>query len=103
MPRIKERFATILTQRLTATSGMAGVATINSGTSVASVAAANAVSGAIILTQAMGFSLATNSANPSAIFTVPASVANGAFIITTIGSVCPPAALNVAWAIIRRA
>jgi hypothetical protein len=99
--RIKERFLSLTAAKVVGTTDWRGVSIMSSGTTVVSVAATRAKSGAVILTQAMQMTVATNSANPSAIFTVPASVGNGSFIITTIGSVAPPVNMPVAWAIIQ--
>ena len=76
-----------------------GIATINSGTTIASVSAAAAASGSVIWTNPIQFTLDASSAN-FCMVTMARSVRAGAFEITTAGSVAPAANMPVAWAII---
>lgn len=78
-----------------------GIATISSGTTVASVAASIVRSGSIVLTNPIQFTLAQNSAS-FAMVTMARSVRAGAFEIVTAGSVAPPADMPVAYQIVRR-
>lgn len=104
MPRIKERFARMTAQNIVTTLDWAGIATIASGTTVASVAATRATSGAIIFTQALQYPNVTTVDSNAAprIETCAISVANGSFLITTTGSMAPTAPMPVGWVIFRQ-
>jgi len=101
MARIKERYARLTTKKMVSTLDWAGISTIASGTTVVSIAAAQAVSGAVVFTQPVQFTLTQNSANFATV-TLPMSVGNGSFIIATVGSVSVPAPMNIAWMIINQ-
>lgn len=103
MPRIKERFARLTTKKFVSTTDWSGVATINSGTTVVSVAAAQAQSGAVIITNAYQYPNATTADSfHGRWITVPISVANGSFLIVTAGSLAPTANMPVAWMIVNQ-
>lgn len=104
MPRIKERFARLTTKKLVSTTDWSGIATINSGTTVASVAAAQAVSGAVIFTQPIMYGNATvaDSFGAARLETTAISVGAGAFVIVTAGSQAPTANMPVGWMIVNQ-
>ena len=77
-----------------------GIATVASGTTVATVAAAAVRSGDAIYLTPYNFSLAPNSANFCLVLTAQ-SVTAGQFLIQTAGSVAPPQAMPVAWHVLR--
>ena len=76
-----------------------GIATINSGVTVATVSAVHAVSGAIIHATIYQYVNYQNSINPSNVCVQ--SVAAGQFLVMTVGSIAPTANMPVAWSIIR--
>lgn len=84
---------------LTGGAGWRGIATINSGTTVATVAATAAVSGAVIQATIYQYVNAQSSLSPSNV--AVQSVAAGQFLVQTVGSIAPTAPLYVAWSIIR--
>lgn len=84
---------------ITGDSTVRGIATINSGTTIASVAAAGVASGNVILTAPIQFTLDASSAN-FCMVTVARSVRAGAFEIVTAGSVAPAANMPVGWFVI---
>lgn len=85
---------------MTGAAGWRGIATVTSGTAVASVAATAARSGAVIqLTKYMGADQ-TNSGSNLRNYAVE-SVRAGAFEIRACGSVCPTADQPIVWTIIR--
>ena len=90
-------------QSLEGASGWRGIATINSGTTIASIAATAARSGAVILTtitQYTGDRTAPGTWGQIPVLAVQ-SVRAGAFEVVCVGSYAPLANLFVAWAIIR--
>lgn len=104
MPRIKERFARLTTKKMVSTTDWAGIATINSGTTVVSIAAAQAVSGAIIHATPYMFANAYvgSAGNVQQMVTVPISIGGGAFLIVTAGSLATTAPMPVAWSIVNQ-
>ena len=104
MPRIKERFARLTTRKMVSTTDWAGISTIASGTTVVSVAAAQAVSGAIVhLTPYMYSNAYVGSAgNVPQVVTLPISIGGGAFLIVTAGSFATTAPMPVAWSIVNQ-
>lgn len=94
--------ANLQANSLTGAAGYRGIATINSGTSVVSVTATAAVSGAVIQTTIYMYSTVQNSVGlgQTPILAVQ-SVRAGAFEIVTVGSNAPTANMPVAWFIIR--
>lgn len=99
MPRIKERFARLTTRKLVATTDWAGVSTMGSGTTVISITAAQAVSGAIVGIFPLGLTTAQNTGGFDLVAT---SVALGSFLIVSQGSYAPPAPMQVGWMIINQ-
>lgn len=87
-------------RRLTGSAEWRGIATISSGTTIASVSAAAATSGAAIVTNPIQFTLDQSSAS-FCMITMARSVRAGAFEIVTAGSVAPPDNMPVAWHIVR--
>ena len=101
--RIRERFAKVTVQQLFGHAETAGIATVGSGTIVASVAATGVKSGDVILTQPYMYAgnFLTQSASKF-LTTGVMSVRAGAFEIVMVGSAAPADSLPVAWAIIHR-
>jgi len=85
---------------VTGNSNWRGLATVSSGTNIASVSAAAVRSGDVIQVTpymyASGVTSGANLHNP-----IVASVRTGAFVIYMAGSVCPSADMPVAWSVIR--
>jgi hypothetical protein len=104
MSRIKERFARLTTRKMVSTLDWSGISTISSGTTVVSIAAAQAVSGAVILTSPYMYSNAYvgSAGNIERMVTIPISVGGGAFLIITAGSLAVTAPMPVAWSIINQ-
>ena len=86
-------------QQLSGGSGFRGIAIINSGTTVATVSATHALSGAVILAQIYQYVNAQGSLSPSNV--AVASVQAGQFLLQTVGSVAPTANMPVAWQIVN--
>lgn len=101
--RFKDRFLTLGTKRPIGTTDWRGISTIASGTAVVSVAATAAVSGALVFASPymFGNSQVGSAGNLGQMVTVPISVANGSFILTTAGSVAVTAPMPVQWFILR--
>lgn len=99
--RRKENYRFLRVAEQLNTNVMAGIATINSGTAQVTVTAAAADSGAVVLTQPIQMPNAQSSLNPLHGITVPISVANGSFVITTVGSHGVIQPTPVAWAVFR--
>lgn len=92
--------ANLTANSLTGAAGWRGIATINSGTNVASVAATAAVSGAVILATPIQGANMVSSGQEFVIGV--SSVRAGAFELVICGSFAGPSAnLPVAWAVIR--
>ena len=91
--------AHIQANSLTGGAGYRGIATVNSGTTVASVAATAAISGAVIQTTIIQY--ASGVSSQAMVNTYVESVRAGAFEIRTVGSVAPVGNMPVAWFIIR--
>ena len=94
--------ASLTPSSLTGAAGYRGIATMNSGTSVVSVTATAAISGAVIQTTIYMYSTVQNSVGlgQTPILAVQ-SVRAGAFEIVTVGSNAPTANMPVAWFVIR--
>ena len=109
--RRSERLNKLTVGNIFGTSRNAGIATISSGTTVASVAAAGVKSGSVIMTTPYMYgSVRTGIASGASVTTAPAliqtqvmSVRAGAFEIVTVGSLAPNAAMPVAWTIMGQA
>ena len=86
-------------QRMIGSSEWRGIAVINSGTSVVSISAAAAVSGAIVWASPYMYANAQNSGQ--AFVLVPQSVRAGAFEIVIAGSLTPTANMNITYGIVR--
>ncbi len=85
---------------MSGSSGWRGVATVSSGTTVATVSAAAARSGAVIILTPYMYANAVNSGQH--LFSpVVGSVSTGRFVIFGAGSIAPLADCPVAWQIIR--
>jgi hypothetical protein len=97
--RRKERFLSTRSGRLVALGGMAGVATINSGTTTVSVGAASARSGSVILVTPQGYS---GTLTESARSVQVGSIRAGGFNIFMTGSIAPAANLPVGWVVVSR-
>ena len=103
--RIKERFLSATVKQLTAATDnyLSGIATVASGTTVASVTCNGVNSGDGIFTQpymyAGNFLTATGS---KFLVTGVMSVRAGAFEIIMVGSSTPADTLPVAWFVVRR-
>lgn len=92
-------FASLQVNSFDGGNGWRGIATINSGTTVSSVAASAARSGAVILTTIIQY--ASMVASQAMFVTGVESVRAGAFEIRCVGSVAPVANCPVAWMIVR--
>ena len=92
-------YQTTVASQLIGSTAWRGIATVNSGTTVASVAATAAQSGAVIALSQYMFATAQNSGQ-SIVLNVQ-SVRAGAFEIVCAGSIAPAANMNVAWSIVR--
>lgn len=89
---------------LTGAAGYRGISILTSGTTVVSVAATAAVSGAVIMLQPIQYVNAPTGVASAAQFfvgVIPTSVRAGAFEITAIGSRAPIADVPVGWFVIR--
>lgn len=84
---------------LTGAAGYRGIATMNSGTNVVSVAATAAQSGAVIVTQIIQY--VNDVSSQAGVATAVQSVRAGAFEIVAVGSRTPLGNMPVAWFIIR--
>ena len=92
-------FAGLTINSLTGAAGWRGIATISSGTTIASVAATAAVSGAVILLTAyQGVNMVSSGQNISL---GVESVSAGAFQIRACGSIAPTNSLPVVWLVVR--
>jgi len=97
--RRKERFLSTRAGRLVGLAGMAGVATVGSGTTTVSVGAASVKSGSVvILTPQMYASTLTDSVKGVMV----SSIRAGGFNISMAGSVAPAANLPVGWVVVSR-
>ena len=84
-----------LNDALTGNAQLRGFITINSGTTVGSVAATGVVSGDIIQTTIMQY--ASGVASQQVVNTFVASVRTGAFEVMCVGSVAPVGNMPVGW------
>ena len=97
--RRKERFLSTRTKKITAMSDLAGVATINSGTTTVSVGAASVKSGSVILCTVQGYA---NTLTESLRSVAVTSIRTGGFNITMLGSMAPAGTLNVGYFVVSR-
>lgn len=97
--RRKERFLSTRAQKLTGMASMAGVATINSGTTTVSVGAASARSGSIILLTPQFYG---NTLTESQRGVTVGSVRTGGFNIFMVGSQAPSAAYPVGYLVVNQ-
>lgn len=91
--------ADLTVSSLTGAAGYRGIATMNSGTTIASVAATAAQSGAVILTQILQYVGDVNS--QAGFSTAVQSVRAGAFEIVAVGSRAPVNNAPIAWFVLR--
>ena len=91
--------AALTVSSLTGAAGYRGLVTMNSGTTIASVSATAAISGAVILTQILQYVGDVNS--QAGFSTAVQSVRTGAFEIVAVGSRAPLGDAPIAWFIIR--
>ena len=84
---------------LTGAAGYRGIATMNSGTTVVSVAATAAISGAVVLTQILQY--VGDVSSQAGFSTGVQSVRAGAFEIVAIGSRAPIDNAPIAWFVLR--
>lgn len=96
-------FADLTVNSITGAAGWRGIATMNSGTTIASVAATAARSGAVIMTQIMQYT--GDRTAPGTWGQIPLlavqSVRAGAFEIVAVASYAPLANMPIAWMVIR--
>lgn len=96
-------FASATVQSLTGAGGWRGIATINSGTTIASVAATAAVSGAVIIATIMQYT--GDRTAPGTWGQIPTiavqSVRAGAFELVCVGSYAPLQNMPVGWMVVR--
>jgi hypothetical protein len=97
--RRKERFLSTRAQRLVGLAGMAGIATVGSGTTTVSVGAASVKSGSVVILTPQGYA---NTLTESLRSVQVGSVRTGGFAIVMTGSLAPSAAMNVGWLVISR-
>ena len=91
--------AALTVSSLTGAAGYRGLVTMNSGTTIASVSATAAISGAVILTQILQYVGDVNS--QAGFSTAVQSVRTGAFEIVAVGSRAPLGDAPIAWFVIR--
>ena len=91
--------ASLTPSSITGAAGYRGISTINSGTTVVSVAATAAQSGAVVLTTILQY--ASGVSSQAIVNTYVESVRAGAFEIRTVGSVAPVGNMPVGWFVLR--
>lgn len=97
--RAANTFSDATVNSITGAAGWRGIATMNSGTSVVSVAATAAQSGAVIIAQPLQYTSDTSSQAFKSV--AVQSVRAGAFEIVAVSSMAPVANMPIAWAVIR--
>lgn len=91
--------ADLTVSSLTGAAGYRGIVTMNSGTTIASVAASAAQSGAVILTQILQY--VGDVSSQAGFSTAVQSVRAGAFEIVAVGSRAPVDNAPIAWFVLR--
>jgi len=97
--RRKERFLSTRTKKIVGMSDIAGIATINSGTTTVSVGAASVKSGSVVLITPQGYA---NTLTESGRSVMVGSIRAGGFNIFMAGSIAPAANLPVGYFVISR-